>query len=444
MPAPGTALRRGRTWRNFGRNQSSVPAAWEHPTTEAELVEVVRRASALGRTVKAVGSGHSYSAIACTDGHLVDLTGYDRVLAADPATGVVTVQAGISLRALNDELAVRGRALPVLGDINYQSIAGAIATGTHGPGARFPTLAADVVGLRLVTGDGTVLECSADHEAEVWSAARVGLGALGLISTVTLRTVPTFNLHTVEEPLPIAEVVAAADDLVDANEHLGMFWFPGSSTALVKRSNRTDRPPAPRSRREAWTTDVLTDNLLFGAACEVAKRVPSSARSILAVAASKRRAEWIDRGDRVFATPRLGPVVEMEHSIPRDAFGEAFARLARLIDRVGTPITVPVEIRWTAGDDIPLSHSYGRDSAYIAVHAYRGVPYDQYFQGVETIMSDLGGRPHWGKLHFQTAETLAPRYPLWDEFQAVRRRIDPEGRFRNPYLDRVLGPIGSA
>lgn len=440
LSGSGTTIRRGRTWQNFGRNQACVPSAWESPTSEAELVEVVTRAAGLGRTVKAVGSGHSYSAIACTDGHLVDLSGYDRVLEVDASTGLVTVQAGIPLWALNEELARRGLALPVLGDINYQSIAGAIATGTHGPGARFRTLADTVVGLRLVTGDGTVLDCSAEQHPEVFSAARIGLGALGLLSTVTVATVPAFNLHTVEEAMTVDRLLADLDDLIDGNDHLGLFWFPGSTTALVKRSNRTDAPVRPRSRREAWTTDVLTDNYLFGAACEVARRVPAASRSIVALAGRKARTEWVDRGDRVFATPRLVRVVEMEYSIPREAFREGFARLRRLVDDVGTPITVPVEIRWAAGDDIPLSHAHGRDSAYIAAHMYRGVPYDQYFQGVEAAMSSLEGRPHWGKLHFQSAETLAPRYPMWDDFQAVRRRTDPEGRFRNPYLDRVLGP----
>lgn len=439
---PGTAVRRGAVWRNFGRNQSSVPARWERPRSEDELVDVVRRAAAEGRTVKAVGAGHSYSAIACTDGHLVDLSDYDRVLAVDTASGLVTVQAGIPLWRLSDELARRGLALEVLGDIAVQSIAGAISTGTHGPGVRFPTLAARVEALRIVLGDGTVVACSAEQDPQLFDAARVGLGALGLISTVTLRAVPAFRLHCVEEPVAVSRLLDGIDELVDTTDHLGFFWFPGSDTAIVKRSTRTDAAPDPRPRRTEWANDVLVDNHLFGAACRVATRVPSAGRAIARAASAKRRTEWTDRSDRVFATPRLVRVVEMEYSIPRECFAEAFERLGRLVDDVGIPLTVPVECRWAAGDDIPLSHASGRDSAYLAAHVYRGQPYDQYFQGMEAIMSDYGGRPHWGKLHFQSAETLAPRYPRWGEFQAVRRRVDPDGRFANPYLDRVLGPIG--
>jgi L-gulonolactone oxidase len=266
----------------------------------------------------------------------------------------------------------------------------------------------------------------------------VGLGALGVLSEVTLQTVPAFRLHTVEEPMRMERILADLDTLVDGNDHFGLFWFPGSEVALAKRSNRTDEPERPRPPRSAWINDVLVDNHLFGAACKVATRVPAVGRAIVAGAGGKGRHEWVDRSDRVFATPRLVRVLEMEYSIPRAAFPEAFERLRRLVAGLA-PITVPVEIRWTAGDDIPLSHASGRDSAYIAVHMYRGVPYDQYFQGVEAIMSGYEGRPHWGKLHFQSAETLAHRYPRWDEFQAVRARMDPDGRFRNPYTDRVLG-----
>jgi L-gulono-1,4-lactone dehydrogenase len=392
--------------------------------------------------VKAVGAGHSYSAIACTDGHLVELTDYAGVLDADPTTGLVTVQAGIPLWKLNEELAQRGLAMEVLGDIAYQSIAGAVSTGTHGPGIRFANVASRVEGMRIIRADGSVVECSRQVDPELWSAARVGLGALGMISTVTLRAVPAFNLHAVEEPMSMDRVLGDLDSLVDGNDHFGFFWFPGSSVALAKRSRRTTEPPAPRSRFDEWLNDTVIDNYVYGAACRVATRAPAAARSIVRGAGGKRRHEWIDRSDRVFATPRLVRVVEMEYSIPRAAFPEAFERLGRLIDSVGTPITVPVECRWAAGDDIPLSHASGRDSAYIAVHVYRGQPYDQYFQGVEKIMSDYEGRPHWGKLHFQSAETLAPRYPRWEEFQEVRRRMDPEGRFANPYTDRVLGAVG--
>ena len=270
--------RPGDTWMNWARTQSCVPDAWERPTSEEQLADVVRRAAANGRTVRAVGSGHSYSSIACTDGHLVDLSGYDRVLDADPTTGIVTVQAGITLRRLSEELAIRGLAMEVLGDINHQSVAGALSTGTHGPGIRYPAPSARMLGCRIIAGDGAVIECSPERDPELWSAARVGLGALGILSTVTLQTVPAFRLHTIEEPMRMDRILADLDTLIDHNDHFGLFWFPGSDVALAKRSNRTDDAARPRGRASAWLNDVVVDNYLFGAACTAATRVPSLAR----------------------------------------------------------------------------------------------------------------------------------------------------------------------
>jgi L-gulonolactone oxidase len=164
----------------------------------------------------------------------------------------------------------------------------------------------------------------------------------------------------------------------------------------------------------------------------IARRIPSAGRQ-----------DYVERSDRVFASPRLVRFLEMEYAVPREAFPSAFAAVRGLERRIGVPVGFPVECRFTAGDDIPLSTAEGRDSAYIAVHVATGAPHDQYFTGVEAIMDDHDGRPHWGKLHYQRAATLAPRYPRWHEFQAVRARLDPTGRFANPYTDRVLGGQGS-
>ncbi len=439
---PGAALRSGRVWRNFAHNQRAVPARWHRPRTEDELVAVVRRAVEEGLTVKAVGAGHSYSAVACTDGHLLDLSDYDRVLDHDRGTGEVTVQAGIPLWKLADELAARGRALEVLGDINVQSVAGAISTGTHGPGIRYANIASNVTGCRLVDGTGRIVDLRAGDDPGMLAAVRVGLGALGVLSTVTVRTVPAFNLHIAESAMRLDRLFAQLDELIDTTDHLGLFWFPGSDVVLVKQRMRTDEPARPRSRRDAWLADVVVDNHVLDLACTVASRFPQVARSIIAGASAKRPHEWVDRSDRVFCTPRTMRVLEMEYAIAREHFVEAFERLGRLVDRLGTPLPVPVEIRWTKGDDALLSHAHERDSVYVAAHVHHRQPYDQYFAGFEAIMDDFDGRPHWGKLHFQTAETLAPRYPRWDEFAVARHRLDPDGRFSNPYLDRVLGAPG--
>jgi L-gulono-1,4-lactone dehydrogenase len=442
MSAAGRVPTRG-TWTNWARNQSCSPAAVRRPATEAELVQLVKQAAANGQRVKAVGAGHSFTSIACTDGVLVDLGGYGRVLRHDAAFDQVTVEAGIPLHRLSDELDARGLALENMGDIDRQSISGATQTATHGTGLRFRNLSAQIVGMRLVTADGSVLECSASENADVFDAARVGLGALGLVSTVTLQCVRAFRLHAVEEPAPVDDVLRDLDDLVEANDHFEFYWVPHTRWALTKRNRRTDEPARPRTRVREWVDDVALNNYAFGVLCRIGRWRPSLIPRLAKVIPNAGRLDYVDRSDRVFTSPRRVRFWEMEYGVPREALPEALNRVRRLVDEMGTPLSFPVEVRVVAPDEIPLSTAHGRETGYIAVHVYRGTPYDAYFAGVERIMDSYGGRPHWGKMHFQRAETLAARYPRWDDFQRVRARLDPEGRFANPYLDRVLGSVGN-
>ena len=426
-------------WSNWAGNQTCAPFAQARPTNEAELVDIVKDAAAHDRRVKVVGTGHSFTPIACTDGHLIDLREYARVLSHDDARHTVTMQAGITLSTLCDELDARGLALENMGDIAYQSIAGATSTATHGTGTDFGNLSSRIVGLRLVTGDGFVLECSADENADVFEVARVGLGALGVLSTVTVQCVPAFRLHAVEKAIPVDEVLDDFDGFMSSTDHVELYWVPGTRWALTKRNTRTDEPAAPRGRRREFVDDILVSNGAFGLMCRLGRRWPRAIPRLAKALPSASNLDYTDRSDKVFTSPRLVHFYEMEYAIPRGAVPEALNRVRALVDRLNVPISFPVEVRVVAPDDIPLSTAYGRATGYIAVHVYRGTPYDQYFQGVEAIMNDYDGRPHWGKMHFQTAETLAPRYPRWEAFQAVREKLDPERRFTNPYLDRVLG-----
>jgi FAD-linked oxidoreductase len=435
------------SWSNWARNQTCAPVRIAHPGSEDELVELVKSAAAHEQRVKAVGAGHSFTSIACTDGVLVDLTGYGRVLGHDPDTHRVTVEAGIPLHRLSDELDARGLALENMGDIDRQSVAGATQTATHGTGLRFGNLSSQIVGMRLVTADGSVLDLSADAKGEaggdrnrdVFDAARVGLGALGLLSTVTLQCVPAFRLHAIEEPVPVDDVLADLDALVEENDHFEFYWVPHTRWALTKRNRRTDEPARPRGRTREWVDDMVLQNYAFGALCRVGRRWPSSIPRLAKIIPSTGKVDYLDRSDRVFTSPRKVRFCEMEYAVPREVLPEALNRVRRLVDEIGMQISFPVEVRVVRGDDLWLSTAHGRDTGYIAVHVYQGTSYDAYFSGVERIMDDYGGRPHWGKLHFQRSETLAPRYPRWDDFLGVRSRLDPDGRFANPYLDRVIG-----
>lgn len=411
------------------------------PSSEDELVAIVGRAAAAGERVKMAGSGHSFTGAALTDGHHIRPDRYASLVRIDRPNGLVTVQAGMTLRALNASLAAAGLALANLGDIAYQTVAGAISTATHGTGERLGNLATQVRALRLVTGDGSILECSPEEEPDVFAAARVGVGALGLLSTVTLQVVPAFDLHVVEEPLRLDAVLEALDDHVGGADHFELYWVPHTGWALTKTNNRTEMPRAPRSHWRAFRDDVLLANVAFGAVCRLGRLRPSAIPRLARAIPSTGRIEYVDRSDRVFASPRYVRFYEMEYAVPREAAAHVVREVRAMVERSGLMISFPVEVRFVAADDIALSPSYGRDTCYVAVHMYRGMQHHQYFTAVEDIMDAVGGRPHWGKLHAQTAATLAPRYPRWADAQAVRRRLDPEGTFANAYTDRVLGPV---
>jgi L-gulono-1,4-lactone dehydrogenase len=437
-------MRDGARWRNWGRNQQCTPAAVEEPASELEVIEAVERAKRAGQSVKVVGAGHSFTGIACTDGRMLRLGALNRVVAVDRDAGTVTVEGGIPLWQLNQELETRDLALANLGDIDRQSISGAIATATHGGGKPFGGLATFVTGLELVTGDGELLRCSRDEEPEVFACARVGLGALGVVTKVTLQCQPLFRLHSIEKPRPLDSLVDDLDDIIDQNEHIDCYWFPHTDVATVKVANRTEEPIRTKSSWKAWRDDILLANCAFGAAAKLGQRRPDMIPRLMnLVAGGIGKTEVVDVGHRVLCSRRLVRFVEMEYAIPRPELGKTLLRVRDLIEGEGHAVNFPIELRVAAADDIPLSTAQGRETGYLAVHLSSGMPFDAYFRGVEAIMDDAGGRPHWGKMHYQTAETLAPRYPEWARFQSVRARLDPDGRFRNPYLDRVLGPLTS-
>ena len=304
------------TWRNWAGNQTAHPVALHRPTSELELSTIVKQAAEERRTVRAVGSGHSFTDIAVTDGHLIDLANYNRVLEIDVDARTVTVQAGIRLEDLNRQVDLRGLAMPNLGDIAYQTVAGAVSTSTHGTGARLPGLAAQIIGLRLVLADGTAVDCSAMEEPELFHCARVGLGALGVVSTVTLQVVPAFNLAVVEEPMRVDDLLADLDTHVDGNDHFEFFWVPHTRWALTKTNNRTTEPLAPRSRLAAWRNDYLLQNYAFGALCRIGRRRPAWIPRLARALPASGRVTYVDQSYRVFASPRLVRFYEMEYAVP--------------------------------------------------------------------------------------------------------------------------------
>lgn len=425
-------------WQNWSGTERCAPTRVLMPRTSDELADELRWTTERGGRAKAVGAGHSFTSIAATDdvqvrlGHLASV---ERIEGRR-----VTVGAGITIAELNRELAARALAMPNLGDIAYQTLAGAAATGTHGTGVRKQGIASQIVGFELATAAGELVTCSADDDPELFHCGRVGLGALGVVTRVTLECVDAFRLHAVEEAMRVDEIASRLDELVAANDHFEFFYVPHTSSALTKRNNVTDEPVGGRGRMRELATAYLLENLAFGAICHVGRRWPETVPRLARIVAGGGRSEYVRESGAVFASPRLVRFVEMEYSLPIEAAMPALTEIREAIDGRGLRVSFPIEVRFLAGDDIPLSTATGDGPrAYLAVHQYRGVPYEQYFTICEAIFRAHGGRPHWGKRHAQTAETLAPLYPEWYRFADVRSRLDPFGTFRNEYLDRVLG-----
>jgi L-gulonolactone oxidase len=428
-------------WVNWAGDQACRPARIVAPRNRDELAETIAAAAAAGGKVRVAGSGHSFTETALTEGTMIDAGALSGVLDADRDSGLVRVGGGTVLAELNEALARLGLAMENLGDIDSQTISGAISTGTHGTGACLRNISAQVEGLELVLADGTVRHLSATTHPELLGAARVGVGALGAISAVTLRCVPAFNLLRVDSPHPREEVLDSFQKRADAHDHFELFTFPYSDLALVLERNRTDEPARPRGRAAAYLNDVVLENWALGTLARTGKAaqrtIPSLARLAGRLASGSRT---IDRSDRVFVNERRVRFTEMEYGVPREYGPEAVRRVIEWVRSNEYPVFFPIEMRVAAGDDAFLSPSHERDTAYIAVHQYRGMEWRPYFEAVEAIMDEYGGRPHWGKRHFQTAATLAARYPAWEEFQRARDTLDPGRTFSNEYTERVLGP----
>jgi L-gulonolactone oxidase len=431
----------GGEWVNWAGDQACRPAQVARPANREQLTEAVAAATNAGQKVRVAGAGHSFTEAALTEGTMLDVGALSGVLDADPGSGLVKVGGSTVLAELNEQLAALGLGMENLGDVDRQTIAGAISTGTHGTGAKLRNISAQVEGLELVLADGSVRHLSAGTDPELLRAARVGVGALGVIAAVTLRCVPAFNLLRVDSPHPREEILDSFVEWAEAHEHFELFTFPYSDLALVLERNRIEEPPRPRGRGTAYLNDVVLENWALGLLAATGKAAPRTIPALSRLAgrlASGSRTS--DRSDRVFVNERRVRFTEMEYALPRDAASEAARRVIEWVRGNEYPVFFPIEMRVSAGDDALLSPAHERDSAYIAVHQYRGMEWRPYFEAVEAIMDDYGGRPHWGKRHFQTAATLAPRYPEWAAFQRARDTLDPGRTFANEYTERVLGP----
>jgi L-gulono-1,4-lactone dehydrogenase len=440
MTTPPTTAPATRTWTNWAGNQQARMQRVAAPASPREVAETVRDAAARGLTVKPVGSGHSFTPAAVTDGVQIRLGNLARLRGADHSTGLVTAEAGMPLWRLNELLAEQGLALTNMGDIQAQTVSGAIGTGTHGTGRASASIAAQVAGLELVLADGSIVACSADSHPDLFEAARISVGTIGVITAVTFRTEPGFLLEAHEEPTRLAEVLENFDELRTRNEHFEFFWFPHTSMTSMKRNNRSEGPANPLSRRREWLEDEFLSNRVFSGICRVGRAAPRAIPAINKLSSRALSARtYVDRSDRVFTSPRTFKFLEMEYALPVEAAVPALREIERMIARQNLRISVPIEVRFAPADDLWLSTAHGRDTAYLAFHMFQGMDQTSYFDRAEEIMLAHGGRPHWGKLHTCGHDYLAESYPRFADFLAVREKTDPDRVFANNYTRRIFG-----
>ncbi len=430
------------TWRNWGGNVTAHPAVVTEVGTVGGVVGAVRAAGERGLTLRVAGTGHSFTPLVATDGVLLRVDGLRGVLGVDRERLRVRVAAGTPLHELNPALQALGLALPNLGDIDRQTVSGAIATGTHGTGVRRQGIAAAVVGLALVLADGSVLRCSADEEPEVFAAARVALGALGVVVEVELQCVPAFRLHARESGESFSEVLARIHDLADAHDHVDMHWFPHTDRVLVKRNDvvAPGEGPGPLPRWRARLDDDLLANRVFEGVNRLSTRAPGVVRRVNRVSANALGArEFADDSWKVFCSSREVRFVESEYAVPRASVVPVLTELRAWFERTGEPVPFPVEVRFTGADDVWLSTAHERDNAYVAVHQYHRMDPTRLFAAFEAVVAEHEGRPHWGKVHTLGADRLRALYPRFDEFRAVRERLDPGRLFTNAHVRVLLG-----
>ncbi|MBV7296202.1 FAD-binding protein [Corynebacterium sp. TAE3-ERU12] len=441
-------------WKNWAGTQKCSPASVHQPVTEADIAEIIHSAATRGTTVRPLGAGHSFTPVATTEGSRVQLDNMAGVVGLDQENNTVTLRAGTRLRDVPGLLRPLGLALPNQGDVDPQSVAGAVSTGTHGTGINFTGFAGMLRGFRLIDASGTAIDCHADADgigAEIFRLGRLSLGMFGVLTELTLDVVPAFHLAADEHAEDFEELRANFPERVRATDHLEFYWFPGTDKALVKNNTRIDsaevnqwmespaargyhRPSKVEKMRGAFADEVINNAALWGM-CELAKAKPSLVPTLNNFAArTVAERKYVDTAHKVFVSPRRVRFAETEYSVPLDDAPEVISEIRDTIAKHNMEVSFPLEVRATAADDVPLSTSYGRQSCYIAVHRYHREPYRDYFGLIEPIFKAAQGRPHWGKLHTLTREDLQQRYPLFDEVAALREQVDPAGLFLNDHL----------
>ena len=398
-------------WTNWSGSITASPQQLSTPAGEAELIALVARANRDGLTIRVAGAGHSFVPLCASDGLLLSLDGLQGVVKTDRSALRATVWAGSKIHQLGEPLLAAGMALENQGDIDRQAIAGAISTGTHGTGPGIGSMSTQVAGLRIITASGEIVECSAEREPDIFQSAKLSLGTFGVLSQITLRLLPAYRLHERTWVAAFDECMSRLDEHIAATRHFEFFWSPREDACAMKSLQPT-------------TTETI--------------EVPPAAPDAPGRLGRYLKSERVDWSYRIFPSERTVKFNECEFSLPAAHGPDAVREIRALMLGKHRDVLWPIEYRTLGADDIDLGTAQGRATVAISVHQAAELPYQPFFAGVEAIFRNHHGRPHWGKWHSHTARELRALYPRWDHFLSVRARLDPQGRFLNPYLRRLL------
>ena len=435
-----------RPWHNWSGSVQCKPQQVAKPASIDALVQIIKACSSDNRHVRVVGSGHSFTPLVQTNDVLMSLEHIQGIEEIDTESNTVTVLAGTPLNTLGEVLYARGLAQENLGGIDVQSIAGAISTGTHGTGIGFGTLSTQVDGLTLVTATGELLECSPERNPDIFKAAQVSLGTLGVIAKVKLRVVPAKRLHFKSYRERLSDCLTNLEHYNQEHSHFEIFWFPHTPWVQAKFLHETE---APESKSSLWGNfnKIVLENDVYWLLSECCRLLPPLSGTISKLSAmSIAPVNEVNYSHRLYVAPRVVRVQAMEYAIPAEHVQTVLSEIQACIKQHRFQVHVPLGCRFVHADDIWLSPAYQRESAYIAVHMYRGMAYESYFQHIEEILLRYDGRPHWGKMHTLDAARLATLYPHWHDFRRIRATLDPQDLFLNDYLRRLFdadGPVPS-
>jgi FAD-linked oxidoreductase len=429
----------GGKWSNWSGGVVCKPKEIVAPKDEVALAAAVRQGKA---PVRSPGTGHSFTPLNATDGTLIDLSAFSGLKKFEAERSVATFGAATRLWEIGPLLHPLGQALKNMGDIDRQTLGGVVGTGTHGTGVTLGSLSSQVAGFRLLLASGEILHCSPTENPELFAAGRTSIGALGVMIDIAMHVRPAFKLHEQNFLLPIGELWQKLDGFVQDNRHFEFFWFPYSDVAVCKTLNETTEPaPEPR------TADAMrergekggADSRIFSAINEALPFAPFALRAAHRMfsgsMSSAGRVRW---SQEIFPSPRTVRFNEMEYAVPFEKGPETVRKIAAEIRKRRINTGFPIEYRTVAPDDVWLSPFYERQSATIAVHQYFRVNTSRLFDMCESIFRSVEGRPHWGKRHTRTREEFEELYPKFDDFRALRQKLDPQGRFLNPHLRTIF------